>query len=678
MNIQRFTRGLLFFFVALAFTIVPAFSQSTTVVISQLYSAQAAAPHLKNDFVELFNLGTTTVDLSGWSVQTAAQGNSEWSGIALSGSIAPGQYYLVSGSIGLSGGDQIALPKADVSGTLALDAGSGKVALVNSTEPLTFECPKFDQTVVDLASWGNATSCVSPAIAFDGLSGLVRKRGGCIDTDSSNADFTVASPLPRTIVTPRSDCNTADTAAQSTLTVPSNGGTLKTTTGASSAINVGSARLELATGGSTPSGLAIFGFRQSGNLVSEATVPAAKAIRSALLYVEANGTINTGVAVTNPNSFEVRVNFAFNDASRAAYYPTNFGSFTLPPNGQISRFINELPFTLPPGIQGTLELNATGPVGIIALRSFINERNDFLVTTLPVIDLSQPLSTDPTFLAHFAAEGGWRTNIFLVNYSGVTATGTLDFTDPSGNPVTVPFIGFSASSVEYTLAAKSSLTVTLSGSQIATTTKIGVVKINPTGGSATPTAIAVFGYRRNGITVSEAGLVAARGSRFRTYVEASGTPGAAGSIQSSIAIGNASASSAASVDLELTRLDGTSTGLKTTVTVPAAGQISRFLNELFPTVPASFQGVMRLTTSGQVTLIGFRNRINDRNDYLFTTVPAVDETAPASTADVIFPHVPDSAGYTTQFVVFGAAGSASSGTLRSFNQAGLPLALPFQ
>ncbi len=46
---------------------------SPDIVISQVYGGggNSGAP-LKNDFVELFNRGTTSVSLSGWSIQYAS------------------------------------------------------------------------------------------------------------------------------------------------------------------------------------------------------------------------------------------------------------------------------------------------------------------------------------------------------------------------------------------------------------------------------------------------------------------------------------------------------------------------------------------------------------------------------------------------------------------------------
>jgi uncharacterized protein len=75
-----------------------------TVVISQLYGGGGNIGSLyKNDFIELHNLGTTTVELSGWSVQYASTTGTTWSRTNLSGSLDPGEYFLVQEAQGTGG-----------------------------------------------------------------------------------------------------------------------------------------------------------------------------------------------------------------------------------------------------------------------------------------------------------------------------------------------------------------------------------------------------------------------------------------------------------------------------------------------------------------------------------------------------------------------------------------------
>src|SRR5438874_9487339 len=74
----------------------PAAAASTTVVISQVYGGGGnSGATLRNDFIELFNRGGAAVDVTGWSVQYGSATGTTWAATGLSGTIQPGQYYLV-------------------------------------------------------------------------------------------------------------------------------------------------------------------------------------------------------------------------------------------------------------------------------------------------------------------------------------------------------------------------------------------------------------------------------------------------------------------------------------------------------------------------------------------------------------------------------------------------------
>ena len=187
--------------------------------------------------------------------------------------------------------------------------------------------------------------------------------------------------------------------------------------------------------------------------------------------------------------------------------------------------------------------------------------------------------------------------------------------------------------------------------------------------------------------MSEAGVPALRtGNAFRLYAEASGNFDASqiGAIETGIAIANSS-SSPATVTFELTRLDGTSTGLTGSTSVPGNGQSALFMNQIAgfssmgnPVTP--FQGVLRISSStAAISMVGLRGRYNERRDFLITTTAPVDESSVPPTTELFFPHLADSGGYTTQFVLFsGSAGQSSTGTLRLFSQTGQPLNLPLR
>ncbi|HEX5836662.1 MAG TPA: lamin tail domain-containing protein, partial [Anaerolineales bacterium] len=109
---------------------------SADIVISQIYGGGGnSGATLKNDFIELFNRGTVAVDVTGWSVQYASSAGSSWQRTNLTGTIQPGQYYLIQEAAGIGGTDN--LPTPDATGSIPMSGTSGKVALVTNTTLLT-------------------------------------------------------------------------------------------------------------------------------------------------------------------------------------------------------------------------------------------------------------------------------------------------------------------------------------------------------------------------------------------------------------------------------------------------------------------------------------------------------------------------------------------------------------
>src|SRR5437764_1154490 len=91
---------------------------------------------------------------------------------------------------------------------------------------------------------------------------------------------------------------------------------------------------------------------------------------------------------------------------------------------------------------------------------------------------------------------------------------------------------------------------------------------------------ALFPFTQNGVVVARAAVpTILPGVAFRSYVEVNSAAGIPGAIQSGIAISNNSSTSA-TVNFELTGLDGFNTGLTASVVVPASGHVSKFIHEL--------------------------------------------------------------------------------------------------
>jgi hypothetical protein len=186
---------------AAAFIVVPStHAASPDAVVSQVYAGGGnAGATFTNDFVELFNRGSSAVDLTGWTVQYASATATSWQATPLAGSLAPGRHYLV--QLGSTAAVGAALPTPDATGTTNLAASGGKVALVHGTAALGCgtSAGSCAASVVDLIGYGSASDYEGAAAApsLDATSAALRAGAGCTDTDSSSADFTAGTPLPR-------------------------------------------------------------------------------------------------------------------------------------------------------------------------------------------------------------------------------------------------------------------------------------------------------------------------------------------------------------------------------------------------------------------------------------------------------------------------------------------------
>jgi hypothetical protein len=125
----------------------------------------------------------------------------------------------------------------------------------------------------------------------------------------------------------------------------------------------------------------------------------------------------------------------------------------------------------------------------------------------------------------------------------------------------------------------------------------------------------------------------------------------AGPIRSGMAIVNPG-TVAADVTLELRKLDGT---LQSSVAlnIPAGWQIAKFVHEIFAGFPDEFQGLVRLTSTSPIAVSGLRGRYNERGDFLITTTPPWNEAGSLPNSELVFPHIVNGGGYSTQLILLG-------------------------
>src|SRR5262249_25562567 len=153
-----------------------------------------------NDYIELFNPTGSSISVAGWSVQyTSATGTGNFGGATnlitpLSGSVAAGHYFLVPEASQAAVGGLLPPPHVTDTTPINMGAGTGKVALVNTTTPLgcnggSTPCGAGAlATIVDLIGYGGAGNVnffegPTPAPGLSNTTAALRANGGCTDTD---------------------------------------------------------------------------------------------------------------------------------------------------------------------------------------------------------------------------------------------------------------------------------------------------------------------------------------------------------------------------------------------------------------------------------------------------------------------------------------------------------------
>jgi uncharacterized protein len=191
-------------------------SMPTHLVISQIYGGggNTGAPYT-HDYVELFNPTAAPISLDGLSIQYAsATGTGNFGAnagqlTALSGSVAPGGYFLVQQAAGAGNGEPLPPPDLIDPVPINMAAGAGKVVLVTGTSSLgcnggSAPCSADALArIVDLVGYGNANfyegSGAAPTLS--NTTAAFRLDGGRVDTNDNAADFTAGPPAPRNSAT---------------------------------------------------------------------------------------------------------------------------------------------------------------------------------------------------------------------------------------------------------------------------------------------------------------------------------------------------------------------------------------------------------------------------------------------------------------------------------------------
>ncbi|HYW70148.1 MAG TPA: lamin tail domain-containing protein, partial [Pyrinomonadaceae bacterium] len=199
--------------------------------ISQIYTRGGeAGATFQPDFIEIFNAGTTTININGWGIIVDTfEGSTEQAVGARYTSdtlVTPGMHLLIRFATAGNSGQPLTGVLPTVTST-SLGSTSGKIFLLSPSQTQTTGCPTSigpSGTVSDLLGYGPTTcSEGSPAPAPPAANkSITRVNGNCLDTDNNSTDFTVTDPNPRNftdIGTPCSGSNPAPTPGSGNLRI---------------------------------------------------------------------------------------------------------------------------------------------------------------------------------------------------------------------------------------------------------------------------------------------------------------------------------------------------------------------------------------------------------------------------------------------------------------------------
>jgi hypothetical protein len=303
---------------------------------------------------------------------------------------------------------------------------------------------------------------------------------------------------------------------------------------------------------------------------------------------------------------------------------------------------------------------------VLALRGTTNQRHEFLITTTPVADLTLSPGSGSVYFPQFVDGGGYTTSIILLNTSNSTETGTLQIRDHAGNPFVVNPVGGTAnSSFAYSINPGGLFRFQTDGSL--SSTKAGWVQLIPDSGKSTPVGSGVFGYNPGDVLQSESGIPSATATTHaRVYVDRSGDH------DTGLAIANVSGSGS-SIAINAFQKDGiTAVGTsKGPIPMPMNGYNAAFADDFATGLPAEFTGVLDISSTKPFAALTLRTLVNERDEFLMTSFPVADANH-SGPSPIVFPHIVDGGGYSTEFILLSPSGAAST-TLYLYDDSGAPV-----
>ena len=420
---------------------------------------------------------------------------------------------------------------------------------------------------------------------------------------------------------------------------------------------------------SEPVALANFGLTQNGVLVTEVGVPASAPFTSTRLFVDFGGPgVDSGVSLVNPNGTPIMVNAELRNP-RGEFVAST--SVLVAAKGHTAQFVSQMIANMPNPFLGTLTLSSASPFAAVNLRLAANGHGETLFSALPLADLSRASGAMRLIFPQVVDGGGLPTQILLMNPSvNTTSTGFISFFDDEGNALALDFGPATGvqSSLNYSLGPNGMVKFSTTGLGAL---RVGYAVVTPLSGFA-PVGSGIFSINGDAGLTSQAGVPnASETTGSRMFVERSANPLPR---DTGVAIVNRNGAET-QVTLTLVGVDGTTQS--GSLTVPPNGHVARFVSELFPGLPAEYQGVLTMTSPVPVAAMTLRQTFNQRSEPIYSTLPVADLTHPPL-GPMFIPQIADGGGYQTQLILINTSNSLGTVEIDFFNDQGVPVSSPLK
>ena len=217
--------------------------------------------------------------------------------------------------------------------------------------------------------------------------------------------------------------------------IPAGGTYLLQTDGFPAVVQVGSARLTPDAGSTAPVGAGIFSYTNNGYLMTETGIPSSAATTHARVFVDMTGNHDAGLAIAAIGSLPLSIKLQAYQSDGITPAGDKSATQDLAGNGHKARFAWEWISGLPSGFRGVLDISSATPFAALTLRTLTNQRSDYLLTTLPVADMTRSAPA-PLIFPHLADGGGYQTEWILLG-TGNAARILMNFFGPDGSPLAI-------------------------------------------------------------------------------------------------------------------------------------------------------------------------------------------------------------------------------------------------